>query len=78
MFDIFKITRQRWWDSGSLEAMEQSLHAMQAHCIDNSITKLAIPRLGAQCDKLEWSKVRGLITDIFKHSTIDITAYTHR
>jgi hypothetical protein len=72
------MTRQRWWDCGSLEAMGQSLHAMQAHCVDNDIKKLAIPRLGAQCDRLEWDKVKGLIIDIFKYSPIDITAYTRR
>ena len=56
--------------------MAQSLHVMQIHCVDNNITKLAIPRLESQ--RLEWNKVRGLIIDIFKHSTMDITAYTYR
>jgi hypothetical protein len=56
--------------------MTQSLRAMQVHCVDNSVTKLAIPRLESQ--RLEWNNVRALITDIFKHSTMDITAYTHR
>lgn len=72
------MTRPKWWDKGSYEAMEQSIHAMQAHCAVNNVTKLAIPRLGAQCDALEWNTIRGSIIDIFKHSAISITAYAHR
>ena len=72
------MTRPKWWDRGSYEAMEQSLDAMRAHCAANNVTKLAIPRLGAQCDALGWNTIRGSIIEIFKHSPISITAYTHR
>ncbi|XP_028409235.1 ADP-ribose glycohydrolase OARD1-like [Dendronephthya gigantea] len=77
-FVYYLITRPKWWDSSTLRAMEQSLHSMQSHCIQNNVKRLAIPRIGAHYDRLEWDKVRGLITDIFQHSNITITAYTHR
>lgn len=77
-FVYYLITRNRWWDRASYSAMEHSLRALRAHCDGHRVNRLAIPRLGAQHDRLEWSEVRELILDVFKDFSITITAYTQR
>ncbi|XP_046844602.1 ADP-ribose glycohydrolase OARD1-like isoform X2 [Xenia sp. Carnegie-2017] len=77
-FVYYLLSRRKWWDSGSYKAMEECLVAMQMHCVKNDIQRIAIPRLGAQCDCLDWDEVKSLIYKAFQHSNVHITAYSHR
>ena len=46
---------------------------MKTHMEKNNITKLAMPRIGCGLDKLDWSIVKNLISDVFKNYNGDIS-----
>jgi O-acetyl-ADP-ribose deacetylase (regulator of RNase III) len=58
-------------------ALASSLTAMREHMVANKVTSLAIPRIG--CDDLDaplqWSRVRDIITEVFKNTNVLITVY---
>ena len=49
---------------------------MLQHAQKHKIEKISIPRLSTGLDKLNWLKVKGIITDAFLNSPIKITVYT--
>ena len=53
-------------------ALEAMLHYAQKH----KIKKISIPRWSTGLDKLNWLKVKGIITDVFHNSPIKVTVYT--
>jgi O-acetyl-ADP-ribose deacetylase (regulator of RNase III) len=48
---------------------------MRDFCVENDITKLAMPRIGAGLDKLDWEQVKEVIEDVFEDTDIEITVY---
>lgn len=52
--------------------MEIALRKMKEICIQNHITKIAMPTIGAGLDKLEWEDVREQIKSIFDGMDIEI------
>ena len=45
---------------------------MKLYCNTFKIKKLAMPIIGCGLDKLEWSKVKDLIIQVFKNMDIEI------
>lgn len=41
----------------------------------NKITQLAIPRLGCGLDRLDWSRVKNILIDVFKTANVNITVF---
>ena len=48
---------------------------MKAHAVENSVTQIAMPRIGAGLDRLEWTKVREMIRNIFAETSIHVQVY---
>ena len=46
------------------------------HAQKHKVQKVGIPRLSTGLDKLNWLKVRGIITDVFHKTLIKVTVYT--
>lgn len=44
--------------------------------VANGVSKLAIPQIGCGIDKLEWSKVKQLLHDVFEGEAVEITVYS--
>lgn len=72
----YLITKPKYFHKPTYQTLEKSLQAMKSHCKENSVSSLAMPKIGCGLDKLEWNKVSALIKDVFKDLPITITVYT--
>ncbi|WP_435171849.1 hypothetical protein [Paenibacillus glycanilyticus] len=51
---------------------------MKELCLAEGITKLAMPQIGCGLDKLQWGKVREIITEVFEHTEVEIIVCHYR
>ncbi|KAK3547423.1 hypothetical protein QTP86_020884 [Hemibagrus guttatus] len=70
------ITKKKYYNKPTYATLKQSLEAMKAHCLENGVSRLSIPRIGCGLDRLSWEKVSVIIEDIFQHTDIAITVYS--
>ena len=66
------ITKERYFHKPTITTMTTALEKMKEVCIKNSITKIAMPTIGAELDRLDWNKVSELICRIFDDMDIEI------
>lgn len=66
------ITKERYFYKPTIITMRIALQKMKKVCIENSITKIAMPTIGAGLDKLFWSTVSDQIRMIFNDADIEI------
>lgn len=66
------ITKEFSWGKPTYKTFEGALDKLVDLCKEHNVKKLAIPRIGCGLDRLEWSKVRGMIGEKFKDVEIDI------
>jgi hypothetical protein len=63
------------WDIISNVLSGSSLTAMKSHAIENSVTRIAMPKVGCGLDRLDWSRVFPMIREIFADSKIEVDIY---
>lgn len=66
------VTKSKYWQKPTYESLTASLVELKQHCLEKSIKKLAMPKIGCGLDKLQWGKVRKIIKDLFEDTDIDI------
>ena len=66
------VTKEKYWQKPIYETVHSALVHMKLYCNTFKIKKLAMPRIGCGLDKLEWSKVKDLIIQVFKNMDIEI------
>lgn len=66
------ITKERYYNKPTYRSLTTALIRMKELCINEQITKLAMPVIGCGLDRLEWNKVKDLIYDVFRGTDIDI------
>lgn len=66
------ITKERYFHKPSIITMRIALQKMKKICIENNITKIAMPTIGAGLDRLSWSAVSDQIHMIFDDTDIEI------
>lgn len=66
------ITKERYFHKPTIITMRIALQKMKKVCIENSITKIAMPTIGAGLDRLSWSAVSDQIHMIFDDTDIEI------
>jgi O-acetyl-ADP-ribose deacetylase (regulator of RNase III) len=72
---FYLITKERYYQKPSYETLRASLRKLLRACKECGVKSLAMPCIGCGLDKLEWSKVASLITEIFSDSDVVITIY---
>ncbi|XP_027026073.2 ADP-ribose glycohydrolase OARD1 [Tachysurus fulvidraco] len=75
-FVYYLITKEKYNDKPTNETLRQSLEAMKAHCLENGVTRLSIPRIGCGLDKLSWKNVSEIIEEVYQHTNVTITVYS--
>ncbi|XP_072552673.1 ADP-ribose glycohydrolase OARD1 [Salminus brasiliensis] len=75
-FVYYLITKEKYNNKPTYQTLRQSLEAMRAHCLENGVTRLSMPRIGCGLDRLSWNKVAVMIEDVFQHTDVAITVYT--
>ena len=70
------IVKPRFRNKPTYSSLSAALEAMLQHAQKQKVQKISIPRLPTGLDKLNWLKVKGIITDVFHKSLIKVTVYT--
>ena len=66
------ITKEKYWQKPTYDSLRQSLENLCSQIRDSSYMRLAMPRIGCGLDRLEWSKVKTIIENVFIHTDIEI------
>lgn len=66
------ITKERYWMKPTIITMRLALQKMKKICLENNITKIAMPTIGAGLDRLAWSDVSKQVNDVFGDTDVDI------
>lgn len=66
------ITKERYFHKPTIITMRIALQKMKKMCIENNITKIAMPTIGAGLDRLSWNAVSDQIHMIFGDTDIEI------
>ncbi|KAK4809118.1 hypothetical protein QYF61_004054 [Mycteria americana] len=72
----YLITKKKVSHKPTYENMRKSLEAMKAHCLNNGVTDISMPRIGCGLDGLDWNKVSAILGEVFEDTDIKITVYT--
>ena len=60
------ITKVRYFHKPTYKALRLSLEAMKNHAESKNVVRISMPQIGCGLDKLDWSKVRTLIKEVFR------------
>lgn len=66
------VTKPRYFHKPSYDTLCDTLIDMKQQCQKYDITKLAMPKIGAGLDKLDWERVKKLIQETLDGSDIEI------
>ncbi len=66
------ITKEKYFHKPSIITMRIALQKMKNICVENNITKIAMPTIGAGLDRLNWTDVSKQIHMIFDDTNIEI------
>ena len=69
------ITKEKYWQKPTYSSLKNSLLELKEQCLKNNIKILAMPRIACGLDKLEWTKVKMLLNDVFSETEITIYIY---
>jgi len=72
-YQIFNlITKEKYWHKPTYQTFEMSIRNLKKELLVRNITKLAIPKLGAGLDRLDWEQNREIIQRIFADTPVEI------
>lgn len=70
------VTKEKYWQKPTYETMRMALEDAEFLCCEETMNdenvKLAMPRIGCGLDKLEWSKVKAIIEEVFADTDVEI------
>lgn len=66
------ITKPKYFMKPTQSSMYRALISMRKVCLEHKINKVAIPRIGAGLDKLDWDYTSNIIKEIFRDTDIEI------
>jgi len=72
---FYLVTKSKYYFKPLYKNLESSLKELHERCQELNINHIAMPKIGAGLDKLDWNIVSRIIDDIFETSDIKITIY---
>lgn len=66
------VTKDKYWHKPTYESVRCALEMMKEQMDFVGATKLAIPKIAAGLDRLEWSKVYDIICEVFEDTDVEI------
>ena len=66
------VTKQKYWHKPTYESLREALEMMREQLEFLDATKLAMPKIAAGLDRLEWSRVYEIICEVFEYMDIEI------
>lgn len=69
------VTKARYSDKPTYQTLEQALQSLKRMCSKFDITDLSMPAIGCGLDRLDFSQVKSIISDVFSDTDVNITIY---
>jgi len=66
------ITKKKFYGKPTYDTLRESLVSMVWHCHEKEIKNIVMPKIGSGLDRLQWSRVREIIQDVFKDMDVNI------
>ena len=66
------VTKKRAFNKPTYDSLYATLIDMRNQCEERMITRLAIPQIGCGLDRLQWSRVKEMLDEVFDGTNIDI------
>lgn len=66
------ITKKRYFHKPTYRSLKSALEVMKTICIENGISRVAMPTIGCGLDRLQWNKVNKIIKEVFGDTDIEI------
>lgn len=67
------VTKSKYYQKPTYETLTSALRSMKELCLEESIRDIAMPEIGCGLDKLQWGKVKDIITYEFMDTSMKIT-----
>lgn len=73
-FEFNLVTKEKYWQKPTYGSLKTALVNARILALmnDDKPVKLAMPRIGCGLDKLEWSKVKAIIEEVFADTDVEI------
>lgn len=69
------ITKEKFFNKPTYNTFEQAIKSLKQLAIDKGVAHIAMPKIGAGLDRLNWEKNREIIQEVFKNVDIEIVVY---
>ena len=66
------VTKGMYYHKPTYTTLRDALLDMKEQCLTLNVKKLAMPMIGCGLDRLDWTEVRQLITEVFQDTDIEI------
>lgn len=73
---FYLVTKAFYYQKPTYSSLTLALIELCNFCLDHSIRKLALPKIGCGLDKLEWSRVLLILQEIFAETGIELRIYS--
>lgn len=70
------VTKPKCYHKPNYDTLIDTIIDMREQCETRNITKLAMPKIGCGLDKLDWSRVREIVEEVFEDYDIEILVCT--
>lgn len=70
------VTKAKYFHKPTYQTLTLAIVSMRDICLQEGISKLAMPQIGCGLDKLQWGQVREIIKDVFAETDIEIVICT--
>ncbi|MDE6592868.1 MAG: macro domain-containing protein [Oscillospiraceae bacterium] len=70
------VSKERYFNKPTYKSLQSCLEDMRRIMEENSITKLAMPKIGCGLDRLKWEKVESLLKETFEGTNTEILVYS--
>eukprot|EP01121_Diplochlamys_sp_Union-15-3_P021494 TRINITY_DN8732_c0_g1_i1.p1 TRINITY_DN8732_c0_g1~~TRINITY_DN8732_c0_g1_i1.p1 ORF type:complete len:223 (-),score=30.11 TRINITY_DN8732_c0_g1_i1:73-741(-) len=74
-FVYYLITKQFYWHKPTYTDLKNTLVELREHCLANTVTHLAMPKIGCGLDGLIWVQVKNILKEVFWDTDIHISVY---
>lgn len=69
------VTKEHYYDKPTYQTLRQSLESLKKICTEYKISEVAMPAIGCGLDKLNFTIVQTILSDVFSDTDLDITVY---
>lgn len=78
-FIYYLITKELSYRKPTYDSITAAIKNLRDFIVKHDVKKLAIPRIGCGLDRLNWSRVRGIIENVFQNTgcIIKVCHFTH-